>query len=132
MHAEQEPAREAVLEITADAVAVARRTMLEANLLQTPAQSQSPLDVLRAARIMSLSQVCYPRLPAYSQLGPARRACAVQDDLYFLQQDTSFHKPINTRNEAAAMSILYDHPGRHGQLNGFCLRHTHSPFPADT
>ncbi|KAL0018977.1 hypothetical protein WJX79_002006 [Trebouxia sp. C0005] len=85
------------LRIMSDPLAKRKRALLRLNQLTLDHESlcADPDQLLRAARVVSLSK----------------------DELYFLQPKDDFLRPLNPRNEAAALSLVIDQlnkaPGQH-------------------
>ncbi|DBA78746.1 TPA: hypothetical protein ACH3X1_008655 [Trebouxia sp. C0004] len=85
------------LKIVSDPLAKRKRALLRLNHLRLDHDFShvNPDQLLRAARVVSLSE----------------------EELYFLQPDDDFLTPVNPRNEAAALSLVFDQlnkePGQH-------------------
>ena len=122
------------LEVTVNDLADHKRRLLEASNVRT--EFNLPLECavepLRAARITSLSKVgcCMSAFLVSVPVLARQPTCTAQDELHTLQTDDDFLRPINPRNEAAALAILLGKLGRHGELLPFhCACCTPTAFP---
>lgn len=123
------------LEVAPNGLADHKRRLLAANNVRT--DFDLPVDcaveLMRAARITSLSKVgcCMSAfllsVPGLASQPLALVSSTVQDELCNLQTHEDFLRPINPRNEAAALAMLLGKLGRHDQLLNCCsLRHRYS------